>query len=250
MINMKIYRVAYGIRLSRDAMINLIEKEDWGKLSEYIYGQIRITPEFQDQSFDQNRNAVTPEVKQQYSQGVSSANKGNPAWAQWVVTTGLDQKLTVIDESGKQLQDAQFNFYLTPPDNAIVPFVQNITSLINVLKPIAEQYQTSVSFKVPSTASGYLGVNDRLKVYYRNKDAGQPLYQSTLSWLQSINAQASNRAYTFGYDADGKSYGQIVSGRITDYVKQYKAQGYTSVQLAQWIETYAPQLLSNVNIKS
>ena len=179
---------------------------------------------------------MSTEIKQQYIAAVNSSSVSNPAWAQWDVQKGLPQ------ESGN------YKLYFTPSDEDIEKVIGGIGGLFQYLQPIASSYQSNLDYKVPSTATAYLGHNDRVVIHFSNKEAVNDIQVAVQQWASANGISFGNRTHSLGADDKEKvSWGQNVSNTMSQYALQYLESGqYNEEQVARWIETYIGNVLNQM----
>tara|TARA_Y100000034_G_C6815685_1_gene366941 strand:- start:315 stop:1019 length:705 start_codon:yes stop_codon:yes gene_type:complete len=219
------------IQISHSGLVSALSTGDPTKVSNFLYKAITTHPGWQ-----QSASQLTPEIKQQYIAAVSSASASNPAWAQWNVQKGLPQ------ESGN------YKLYFTPSDEDISKVLSGIGELFQYLQPVSESYQSNLDYKIPTTATAYLGHNDRIVVHFSKKEAARDIQGAVQQWANANGISFGNRTHTMGADSQEKvSWGQSVANTMSQYAIQYLASGkYNAEQIARWVETYIGDVLNQL----
>jgi len=219
------------IQISHSGLVSVLSSKDQAQLSGFLYKAITTHPGWQQAAAN-----VSTEIKQQYIAAVNSSSVSNPAWAQWDVQKGLPQ------ESGN------YKLYFTPSDEDIEKVIGGIGGLFQYLQPIASSYQSNLDYKVPSTATAYLGHNDRVVIHFSNKEAVNDIQVAVQQWASANGISFGNRTHSLGADDKEKvSWGQNVSNTMSQYALQYLESGqYNEEQVARWIETYIGNVLNQM----
>lgn len=219
------------IEISRSKVTELVKKQDWEGLQNYLYSCITRMPGWEAKT-------QTPEfskIKEEYRQITNKSDTSNPAWSQWnikkdVPKTGLNFKL-----------------YYTPSDESIRPLVLSLGDLKNRFVSVAAKYNMNLDFKIPSSATAYYGSNDRLVVHFSNRDAKEALDQTVKGWAASNKIQLGGRTHNFGQDVGKDSYGiRIAKQIVQEAQKHYSTKKYTDEQIVEWILKYFPKMLKDI----
>jgi len=211
-------------------LVAVLSKKNVTSLQDFIYKV--ITTNFGWQNKISN---LTPALKEKYNLVTESAAKSNPAWSQWDVKKDV------------QKEASNYKLYFTPNDDSIEMVIAGIQYLSQYLAPIANKYQMNLDYKIPTTATGYIGHNDRLVIHFGNKNAAQEINNAISQWAAAYSIQFGNRIHQLGQDVGPESWGSRVANHLAQYAIQYINSGqYTAEQVAQWVEKYLPQVLSQM----
>ena len=225
-----------SIQISQGEIAKYVQRKNWQGLADYLYKTITTNVQKTDYL---NKNWNDPSLKQwrdYYSKIADPHTGGSPGWAQW----------NVVKDPNK-VKGKNFKFYYTISDESLPNFITKLDQLQQILLPIAQQNSTSLSFKIPSNFSGFIGQNDRFVVHFSNQNAQAAIQQAVGQWMQSNGIKTDQRTHSFGQDTEKESYGMRIASQIAQYAQQYFESGkYTPEQIIQWIVTYFPQQLKNI----
>ncbi len=220
-----------------------------GLLEKTIYGIIRNSGVGKNVLNSANNIGFTDENKKNWTE----IFKKSPfvyegGWSQINFNPNLKKK------SGNKT----FNFYLTFEKNKenIVNFAKGINNLNKELNKFSNEKQTPISWKTHNNLDYMVKDNDSFKLYYYDEDIKKEVVDLVKKWLSDNNIKVSTRTHEHGVDADmgkGKqSYGEILSEKVVEeFIKVIKQNGdkYTDEQYYQWLATYTPSILSQMNQK-
>ena len=225
-----------SIQVSQSRVAAYVSAKNWQGLSNYLYECITVNRS-KTEFLQKNFNDPTMVKWREYYSSIADPHSGSsPGWAQW----------TVVKDPNK-IAGKNFKFYYTISDDSLPNFLPKLDELQKLLVPIAQQNQTSLSFKIPANFSGFIGVNDRFVVHFSNQNAQAAIKQAVDGWMSSNGIKTDTRTHTFGQDTGKESYGMRIANQISQYAQQYLDSGkYTPEQITQWVITYFPQQLKNI----
>lgn len=213
-----------------------MQKKNWKGLADYLYRTITVNVQKTQQLQQKWNDPQMQQWREYYRKVVEPHSGSNPAWAQW----------DVLKDPNK-VKGKNFKFYYTIADASLPNFLPKLDQLQQMLVPVAQQNQTSLSFKIPTTFSGFMGSNDRFVIHFSNQNAKDVIQQVVNQWIQSNGIQTEQRTHTFGQDVEKESYGIRIANQIAQYAQKYMESGkYTPEQITQWIITYFPQQLKDI----
>lgn len=226
------------MQLSRSAVQNFINKNDFNGLQSYLYEVITKNGTGRDYAI---KNFNSPEYQNLikiYDSTVSSSAKSNPSWAQWDIAKGYPKS-----------NANDFKAYFTPSDEDVSKMLNGIRSLFIILQPIAQKYKMNLDFKIPASLGAYYQHNDRIVVHFSDQQAHQEILSAVNQWASSYGITLGQRTHTMGQDVGNQSYGQQISSQISNYVAQYAKTGkWNSGQLTEWVIQYFPSILKDIGM--
>ena len=166
------------------------------------------------------------------------SNGGNSAWKQFTVGHVRQRK-------------KDYNYYLTinlNQSNDFLSFCKGLYTLRDMAIQFSKQHNGEyIAFKTHSQLTSLLEDNDSLKLYYKDQNLKDDIDKLVKQWLNKTGLKTSNRAYTFGVDQNGKSFGQEKGKKVAQslikwikqYGKKYTAQQYLEVfqkNLFKWLK--------------
>lgn len=166
------------------------------------------------------------------------SNSGNSSWKQFSVGHVRQRK-------------KDYNYYLTinlNQSNDFLSFCKGLYTLRDMVIQFSKQHNGEyIAFKTHSELTSLLEDNDSLKLYYKDQNLKDDIDKLVKQWLNKTGLKTSNRAYTFGVDQNGKSFGQEKGKKVAQslikwikqYGKKYTAQQYLEVfqnNLFKWLK--------------
>jgi len=224
------------IQVSRSKVKSFLASNNFDGLSGYLYECITRNfsgvQEAQKKLADPKFNLL----RDKYNSIVSTAKpSNNPGWAQWDIQKSLQQT------------SGDMKLYFSPLNNDVEKFINGLQNLYQILVPISTKYNCNIDFKIPTTLSSYLGLNDKLIVHFSNQQATREINQIISNWGKSYGITFGQRTHSIGQDIGGKSYGERISEQISNYSKQYlESKKYNVDQITDWVLLYFNKLLTNV----
>ena len=220
-----------------------------GLLEKTIYGIIRNSGVGKNVLNSANNINFTEENKKNWKESFKkSPFTYEGGWSQINFNPKLEKK------SGNKT----FNFYLTfeKTKENLMNFTKGITNLNKKLYQFSNEKQTPISWKTHNDLDYMVKDNDSFKIYYYDADIKNEITKLVKEWLSENNIKVSTRTHEHGVDADvgkGKqSYGEILSEKVVEeFIKVIKQNGdkYTDEQYYQWLATYTPKMLKQMDQK-
>lgn len=216
------------ITVDEDRIKTLVKRKDWDGLTNAIYHMITTRVDWRE-NYDRLK-AKHPNISSEYDKTVMTADHDNPSWAQWDVKPHRNRK-----ESMK--------LYFSIGVDDVFAMLKGIGKLRDYLEPISDRFCESLSFKIPTTFSGFTGHNDSLVVHFTFTDeylknansvmlAKDAVHNAVNGWAARQGITFSKRTHTFGQDSGGKSYGGRLASKISDWAKDnsfdYEKAGKTN----------------------
>ncbi len=225
---LKVLVEAQRISISRQEVKKLIDAKNYKGLTDYLYKCLTLNTGWKAKA-----DKLSQQDKLIYRQKTEDdSDKSNPAWAGWTVKAKKDPKQSTNN----------YKLYYSPGDEDAIKLIKGVDSLKQMLaQDLSQSDIESISFKIPSTLSGYIGHNDRLVVhFFTHKDhldqIKRQIQQTVESWAQSNGITLNSRTHTFGQDVGSSSYGQRIAENIVKALKPHADSGkYNSDQLTAWV---------------
>ncbi len=229
-----IKRSQQSMQLSHSTLVNTISSGNEASLSNFLYTSITTRPNWKQ---DYNNLSITKEMQDAYIRVTKTSTKGNSAWSQFDVLKGLQQG------------QGDWKIYFTPSNEDVFTFINAIPDLSQYLKPIADKYQMNLDYKVPTTLTGFIGINDRLVLHFSNKSAIEEIKQAVSQWASSIGISFGNRTHNVGQDSenDGSWTERICQDYASKAIQYFNTGQWSADQIAQWIEQNLQNSLSQLS---
>ena len=196
-----------NIEISQSKVKGIIESINAGKippsrLEEYLYECLTNRLAQQNKGYETlmaMSQSISPEDKEAYRAGTATATKENRAWKQWdVIKTGKKP-----DDKKRQ----NYKSYFSTSAASVQKINENAPELQAILKPIAEKWETDLSFKTPASATGAVSHNDSLVAHYTNLQAQDEIESAIRGFVASQKIELGTRVYDRGYDESNKGMG-------------------------------------------
>jgi len=217
---------AQRITISQQEIKKLIDNKDYTRLSDYLYKCLTLNT-----GWEAKVSKISQQDKLTYRQKTETSDKSNPAWAAWTVKSKKDPKQPTNN----------YKLYYSPTDDDAIKLINGVDSLKQMLTTALNQSNVeSISFKIPSTLSAYIGHNDRIVVHFFAKNnvnqITMQIQQTVESWAKASAITLHSRTHTFGQDVGGSSYGQRIAQNIVNALKPHVDSGkYNTDQLTAWV---------------
>lgn len=128
--------------------------------------------------------------------------------------------------------DHQAKMYVTIAPNDWKKVLSHLWSLFNLLQPLAQKRDQKLSFKVPSSLSGFRMHNDNLVIYFGNLRMAEFVERIVNNWLNKHDIHQIPRAFdrtSIAQDSDKTSF----SEHIAKTMAEERAKGKSASQVVK-----------------
>jgi hypothetical protein len=146
-----------------------------------------------------------------------------------------------------------YNYYITlnkTAENA-VKFVKGLGKLDEKIKNFAQSKETTIQYKTHRLLYNFLSFNDSLKFFFYDRQLGEEIKKIVEEWLNESGVEKAERTHEFGFDRPNKSYGEILSEKISETFALRISQ-FPDMSVDYWVEYIKrelPALIRGVIIK-